>query len=531
MQITFKIGGDAPKKDSGRESTREYTFFVRGMHCASCELLIEKKLLSLDGVESVDASTAQGQVTIECRGDKPSPQELNEFFKGSGYVFSDQPRVRQEERVKRGGNFKAWAAAAAIIIGFLILSKSGLASLVNVEANSSLPFFFFFGVLAGLSSCAALVGGLVLSMSKQWAELYPSDSGTLRRLQPHFLFNAGRLVAYGLLGAVLGGLGNKLQLSFGFSSFLVMGVSVLMIILALQMLGVRSLTRFQITMPKFITRRVADESKFKGRFMPLIFGALTFFLPCGFTITAQGLALLSGSMWQGALIMFFFALGTLPTLLAIGVGSAKLTAKPHLANQFLKAAGVVIIFFALFNVNAQLNLMGWPSLNDFFSRSGQVLATKTGQAEDKDLPPIVDGRQVIKMTASSYGYNPSFFKIRAGVPVRWEITDAGTSGCTNAVLSRGLFDGQIDLNPGAVSVKEFTPSRAGKYKFSCWMGMVSGTIEVVDVGKTAKSSYVLGKTAQAADAVSAGDEEIIPSGASGCGCAGNTQGVCPTPLN
>ena len=91
------------------------------------------------------------------------------------------------------------------------------------------------------------------------------------------------------------------------------------------------------------------------------------------------------------------------------------------------------------------------------------------------------GKQVIKMDASSSGYSPDYFKVKAGIPVRWEITDRGTSGCTNAIISRTLFDGPINLVPGTTSVKEFTPpTTPGTYRFSCWMGMINGTIEVVN---------------------------------------------------
>ena len=94
---------------------------------------------------------------------------------------------------------------------------------------------------------------------------------------------------------------------------------------------------------------------------------------------------------------------------------------------------------------------------------------------------VVNGVQIIKMDASVSGYTPSTFTIKAGLPVRWEITDKGTAGCTNAIISRSLFTGQINLVPGTTSVKEFTaPTSPGVYRFSCWMGMISGTIEVVN---------------------------------------------------
>ena len=85
----------------------------------------------------------------------------------------------------------------------------------------------------------------------------------------------------------------------------------------------------------------------------------------------------------------------------------------------------------------------------------------------------------------------------------------GTSGCTNAIISK-LWNGQISLTQGKTSVKEFTPSKVGLYKFSCWMGMVSGTIEVVDgTGSSGTTTST----------------KPIESGAKGCGCGGGS-GSC-----
>lgn len=112
------------------------------------------------------------------------------------------------------------------------------------------------------------------------------------------------------------------------------------------------------------------------------------------------------------------------------------------------------------------------------------------------------------MNASASGYSPNKFTIRVGVPTKMEVTDTGTSGCTNAIISK-LFEGQIDLTPGKTTIKEFTPAKVGVYKFSCWMGMVSGTIEVVD------------------DTGSVGTNTApVATGAKGCGCGGGGSGSC-----
>ena len=408
-----------------------------------------------------------------------------------------------------------------LIGGFLYLNKLGFSGLVNVNSKSSLPAFFILGLIAGISSCAALVGGVVLSMSKQWLEIYSENKSTLEKFQPHLMFNTGRIISYAILGAILGAIGSKLQISLRFTSFLIIAVSIIMFLLALQMLGVKSLRRFQFTLPKFATRYIADETNFKGRYMPFLMGALTFFLPCGFTITSQGLALLSGNPIQGALIMAFFALGTAPALLLIGFSAIKFSSRPHLAYQFSKVAGILILFFAIFNINSQLNVLGVLSLSDLGINSTKFSnTTKNNSSQNEEgLAPIVNGKQILKMDASSYGYSPNYFKVKAGILVRWEITDKGTSGCTNAIISRSLFEGEIPLTPGQISIKEFTPKEPGKYKFSCWMGMISGIIEVVDRNIAVNSAL-------AAPVNPNSQGNVIPSGAKGCGCGGGSGGSC-----
>src|SRR3989339_1640596 len=357
-----KIGFQIEGRGNALPAEREYTFFVKGMHCASCEILIEKRLAALKEIKSVEASTDKGKVFIVHQGQRPGVNRLNSIFKKEGYLFFDEPAKITEQ--KNGDFFVIAGTALFIIIGFFLIRNSGFAGLISVNSSSFLPAFFFLGLLAGISSCAALVGGLILSMSKQWLGIYSEKNSTLEKLQPHLMFNAGRIASYTVLGGVIGAIGSRFQVSLTFTSFLIFAVSVMMVFLALQMLGVKTFRKFQFTMPKFITRRIADETKFQGKYMPFLMGALTFFLPCGFTITAQGLALISGSAVQGALIMLFFALGTLPALLTIGLSSVEFSQKPHLADKFLKVAGILVLFFALFNINAQLNALGLASFND-----------------------------------------------------------------------------------------------------------------------------------------------------------------------
>jgi plastocyanin domain-containing protein len=184
----------------------------------------------------------------------------------------------------------------------------------------------------------------------------------------------------------------------------------------------------------------------------------------------------------------------------------KLQSNPATAQKFSLVAGMLVLFFAIFNINSQLAVLGLANINDLMAVNRSVAATQASS----QLPPLVNGVQVVKIEASSYAYTPNRLRLRANTPTRWEITDTGTSGCTNAIISRGLFEGQIDLTPGRVSVKEFTSPKPGVYKFSCWMGMVTGTVEVVDSSGSTGESAAL----------------PVESGAKGCGCGGGSGSTC-----
>lgn len=327
-----------------------------------------------------------------------------------------------------------------------------------VNSTSSLVLFFAFGLLAGFSTCFALTGSLLLALSKDWGKSF----------YPSFLFSVGRLFAYTLLGVLLGLVGVVVGFSPAATAFFTIVVSLVILMLGLQMLGVKAL-RF-IAIPKFLSAKIMALSGKSGKLLPFLAGAGTFLLPCGFTLTAQSAALLTGNPLRSGFIMLAFVLGTLPSLLLLGFTQSRLHASKKLSTVFLKVAGAVVVLLSIFNINSQFNVLGFKNLNDVFAKKSESV---------ENSPTQLGNVQIIKMTASSSGYFPNFFKVKAGVPVRMEINDIGTSGCTNAVVSGGLFSGQINLTPGETSIKEFTPQKAGKYKFSCWMGMVSGIIEVI----------------------------------------------------
>lgn len=451
---------------------QKHTYYVKGMHCASCEVLIEKELLSFPGVKLADATLSGSKVEIQFEHERPSAEQLSKIFADNGYIFADEPFAKEESHLVRS---ILWAGI--IIMIFLLVRRFGLASFVSVNSTSSLGAFFIFGLLAGISSCVALIGGLVLSLSKQWLELYDRNASLMSKMTPHVLFNIGRVVAYSALGLILGFLGEKIKFSPIIMTVIVIIASILMVILALQMLGVAEFNRFRIALPKNLTAKIYGAERQGGWFYPALAGFITVLLPCGFTVIAEGAAVLSGSPIRGLLIMLFFVLGTMLPLLGIGMSSVKLGSNHKSSELFLKTAGIIVIFFVIHNLNVQFGLTRYLS-----NVAGAITSTNnptvSDDASSRDNKPIVNQTQLVQAVYSdNQGLVPSVFNIKAGKPVRLEIeVQDDVYGCMSTILIPGLWNQPELMRKGRTVVMEFTVRRSGTFPITCAMGVPWGTI-------------------------------------------------------
>ncbi len=439
------------------------TYFINGMHCASCETIIETEISELNGIEKVTASLKNNCVTVVAKSKKHLPHinELNSKFKELGYTFSTE--APKNTTVSRGDFVKIILIVLVFVTLFSYIEKSPVLMSFSITNTSSLPVFFMFGLVAGLSSCAALVGGILLSLSKQWNDSYKADN----KYTPFILFNVGRLVSFAVLGGLLGLIGGALQISIGTTATVTLVVSLIMLLLGFQMLGVKFLNQFQLKLPKKFTKNISNTNNFSGKYMPFAAGVLTFFVPCGFTLIAQSTALVTGNFINSALMLLFFALGTLPILAIISFTSIKLHSNPKFSTKFNYFAGLLVVFFALYTLNSQLNVLGVTSLNDILKPNSEKFE-KSFLSNKKDESEEI---QYIQMEASKFDYYPKEINLKAGVPVVWEFYNHGVYGCAQAAYVHGLYPNVIYLEQG-MNVIKFTPEKKGTYKLSCTMGMV-----------------------------------------------------------
>ena len=432
--------------EKGAPSVRLY---VRGMHCPSCEMMVESRLRSQSGILGAKASFRDGTVVFETNcPEKWTPEALGDLFRDQGYRFS-------REEPSKGSRVAALLGILGVVGVIVLSARWDLGALIDLSPTSSLGMVALFGVLAGCSSCAALVGGMVWALAPRW-----------RGKGAHGAFAAGRLGAYLVGGALLGGLGAEVRPSPMLSSVLVFGVALVMAGLGLSMMGLPGWHALPLPGGRMGRRFLeAQGLSDKG---PWLAGVVSLFLPCGFSLTVQGLALVSGSPWRGAALMGVFALGTLPSLAIIGLSGASWGGAPRAWGR--RVAGALAVAAAVWSANTQLNVLGVPSLSD--------LGRPVAASPEISPSPVDSGPQELTMEVGGRGYSPRHFTVKAGVPVRWHIVDRGFSGCTNAIQAPGLFDGVLPLVRGGTATVEFTPESPGTYKFACWMGMATGEIQV-----------------------------------------------------
>ncbi|MEK7612251.1 MAG: sulfite exporter TauE/SafE family protein [Patescibacteria group bacterium] len=319
------------------QTLKTYTFHVSGTHCPSCKIFIEDTLNEQIGIDRTNVDLKRETVSINTTLDENQyklAEILTEKIKHNGYSLSVEKK--DGERKDNEIIWQALPIGLAFLALFFIVQKSGILNF-GLGGTVTPVTSFIIGLIASVSSCLAIVGGLVLSLSAKVSQDNVSDTKTF------LLFHTGRLVSFAALGGVLGVVGNAIGISFTFTAILGLLASVVMLLLGLNLVGVFAKNKVALPSGIFNFFRSIEHKTFT----PLIIGFATFFLPCGFTQSMQISALSSGSFMSGLLIMLAFALGTLPILALLSFGSASFAHGKH-APLFFKSAGVVVIGLGLF---------------------------------------------------------------------------------------------------------------------------------------------------------------------------------------
>src|SRR4030042_5349886 len=326
---------------------KKIKFLIDGMHCLSCEKLLEDEFSKISGVEKAKINYKEKSAEIWLAGEDYDIKEFEKVALKHGYQV-----LENKQKPPFTANGIKWLEAALIasVIFFVywFIQRMGILDKINLQSNHvSLGLAFLIGLAASVSSCLAVVGTVVLA----FGEKYQSQSKNFfgGSLMPNFLFHAGRLATFFVLGGFLGIIGGQLNISGNFIAIYTIIIALVFFWLGLNILGfLPSIGALGVRMPKKFSAGWDKLKKSEHRLAPFILGGLSFFLPCGFTQSMQVFALASGSFLTAGLSLLSFALGTMPVLFSLGIAAS--WAKSRKILILKKTIGFVIIIFAFYTL-------------------------------------------------------------------------------------------------------------------------------------------------------------------------------------
>jgi len=490
------------------------TYKVKGMTCNSCAHLIENKLK--DKVNHVSASFTKETAEIDFDSEKISENQIKKIVEKQGYELIDIEKpieVKHKKSEQKLSDNIGWIVAigsAVLLIGVLYFFVfSGMeVKLPTLGEQTTIYLLFFAGILTGFH-CIAMCGGFVVSYTTKNA-----IKGH-KSYKQHFVYGTSKLASYALIGGIFGIIGGIIAFSIRMRGIIAILAGSFMIFYAFSMFGFKFFRKFQFN-PKFLTKATHHASKHAtGPYKaPFITGLLSgLFIACGPLQAMYLYAMGTGNFLNGFTSLAAFGLGTLPVM--IGFGSFATVISHKATKRILKVSAILVLVLGLIMLNRGLTVMGSPISYDTIKE--KIIKPETGNAI------IKDGFQEIHMEVNRYGWTPNSFALKKDVPVKWIINVKELTGCNNEIIVPD-YDLDFKLKKGLNTI-EFTPSKTGTVRWSCWMGMIPGSFVVTDSGSaTTQELAAAAPAASSGGGSSCGGSCGSPScGAAsggGCGCGG-----------
>jgi sulfite exporter TauE/SafE len=333
------------------------------------------------------------------------------------------------------------------------------------DNSASLLVIFLYGIMTSFH-CISMCGGIILTGSLSISDGSIDKS---KNVKPMAHYNAGRVIAYTIFGAVAGGLGSLIALTGFLKGLLPLITGILMVIMGLNFIGALKKIKVSSIFNRIFKNKVYESKLFKDKSKNMfIVGLVTGLFPCGPMQAIQLYSLATANVVKGAVVMFIFAIGTVPILFLFGVLSSLLNAK--FTKIALKLSSVILIIMGLFMVNRGLAL--WEIKIDplsIFSNNDKVI-TATVRDNEQTL--------ITEFTDEEFPH----LAFKKGIPVKWIINmDEKYVGECKATIEIDEYDIKVELNAGE-NIITFTPEEEKEIGYNSWCGMLSNKITIYSEG-------------------------------------------------
>jgi uncharacterized protein len=177
-----------------------------------------------------------------------------------------------------------------------------------------------------IGMCGPIVSGFVVQRPIS-IELPGNGAASLRVVQSiasHVYYNTGRILSYGIVGALAGAIGSVALISPAIQQWTSIVFGLLMIVMGLVQLDIIRKRSTKDGVLKRIFGTLAKSQSGESRFLV---GMMTPLLPCGLLYGMAAQAASAGSPVTGAMTMSVFALGAIPALVVTGIAASVISAK------------------------------------------------------------------------------------------------------------------------------------------------------------------------------------------------------------
>ena len=486
-------------------------FIAEGTTCESCEKIIKKQALKVDGVKKVefDYSKETGKVTFDPK--KTDIDAILDSIEEKGYTcfLLKESSPETKKKPKTSIEITGWIISiiGIILIGYFLLQMADGINMPQISQNMGYGLLFIVGLLTGFH-CVSMCGGFVVSYTTKHAQEGKNTH------KAHMMYGLGKTLSYTIIGAIFGLVGSIIAFTPMMRGIAGILAGTFLVLFGLKMLNIFPILRkIQFRTPRFVARFVGIESTKHSS--PLVIGLLNgLMIACGPLQAIYIMAAGTGSMIEGAKLLFIFGLGTLPVMLGFGYFASFISSK--MTHKILRFSGAVVIIlgFAMFNNGLVLTGSGFDfkSIVDVVSGSASITGSVIGTDSGSNIQ-LKDGYQEIRMKVTRYGWEPDKFVLKKDVPVKWIIDGVEINGCNNAIQVPD-YNLEFKVQKGE-QVIEFTPTKSGTIRWSCWMGMIPGTFIVsddIDLGNTEQVQEKLNSVTVPAGGSCGG------GGSGGCGC-------------
>jgi len=210
--------------------------------------------------------------------------------------------------------------------------------------------------LLGSFHCVGMCGPIAISLPLRGDAFIEKAFGGI-------LYNAGRALMYGIIGAVFGALGQGFRIA-GIQKGISLAMGILMV-LSVFLPALFSRMNLAITEPLSGSVRRSIQKLFEKRSYGGLFiiGLLNALLPCGLVYMAIAGAIETGSTINGIIFMVLFGLGTIPMMLSISlVGNVISLAVRKRINRIIPYLIVIIgLIFILRGLSLGIPYLSPPS--------------------------------------------------------------------------------------------------------------------------------------------------------------------------